>query len=98
MNKYEYKFVRVDLKAGWSTDTPKEDYQNIVHDHADEGWRLHQIFAPATSGTGWASYFELIFERVQASGGNGDSQGSRAEPAVAADETGITVLRGMKSL
>lgn len=40
------------------------DYQNIVHDHAEEGWRLLQIFAPATSGTG-VSYFELIFEPAQ---------------------------------
>jgi hypothetical protein len=92
MNKYEYKFVRVELRSGWRTDTPEEDYQNIVHDHAEEGWRLHQIFAPATSGTGWASYFELIFERAQASAGIGDI------PAVAADETGITAFPGSKSL
>jgi len=65
MTRYEYKFVRVNLKAGVHTDTPKADYQNIVHDHAKEGWRLFQIFAPATSGTGWASYIELIFERQQ---------------------------------
>ena len=31
---YEYKFVRVELKSGVRTDTPKEDYQKIVHDHA----------------------------------------------------------------
>jgi hypothetical protein len=65
MTRYEYKFVRVELKSGLRTDTPKEDYQQIVHDHAKEGWRLFQIFAPATSGTGWASYIELIFERPQ---------------------------------
>jgi hypothetical protein len=45
------------------TDTPKEDYHRIVQDHAKEGWRLHQLFAPAMSGTGWASFIELIFER-----------------------------------
>ena len=67
MTRYEYKFVRVELKSGLRTDTPDEDYQKIVHDHAKEGWRLFQIFAPATSGTGWASYFELIFERAQSS-------------------------------
>jgi hypothetical protein len=66
MSRYEYKFVRVELKSGVRTDTPKEDYQKIVHDHAQEGWRLFQIFAPPTSGTGWASYIELIFERTQA--------------------------------
>ena len=63
---YEYKFVRVELKSGWSVDTPKEDYQKVVHDHANEGWRLFQIFAPPMSGTGWASFLELIFERQQA--------------------------------
>jgi hypothetical protein len=55
MTRYEYKFVSVELKSGVRTDTPKEDYQNIVHDQAKEGLRLFQIFAPATSGTGWAS-------------------------------------------
>jgi hypothetical protein len=55
----------VELKSGVHTDTPKENYQKIVHDHAKEGWRLSQIFAPPTSGTGWASYIELIFERPQ---------------------------------
>ena len=66
MTRYEYKFVKVELKSGMRTDTPKEDYQKIVHDCAKEGWRLLQIFAPPTSGTGWASHFELIFERAQA--------------------------------
>jgi hypothetical protein len=55
MTRYEYKFVSVELKSGVRADTPKEDYQNIVHDQAKEGWRLFQIFAPVTSGTGWAS-------------------------------------------
>jgi hypothetical protein len=42
MTRYEYKFVRVELKSGLRTGTPKEDYQKIVHDHAKEGWRLFQ--------------------------------------------------------
>ena len=66
MTKYEYKFVRVALESGLRTDTPKEDYHRIVADHANEGWRLFQLFAPAMSGTGWASFIELIFERPQA--------------------------------
>ena len=45
MISYEYKFVRVELKSGWLADTPKEDYHNIVEDHAKEGWRLFQLFA-----------------------------------------------------
>ena len=63
MQRYEYKFVKVELKSGWSTDEPKENYRRIIEEQAQEGWRLVQIFAPSTSGTGWASYFELIFER-----------------------------------
>ena len=67
MTRYEYKFVRVDLKPGFRTDSPMEDYRKIVEDHAKEGWRLFQLFAPPMSGTGWASYIELIFERAQSS-------------------------------
>jgi len=63
MQRYEYKFVKVELKSGWSTDEPREDYRRIIEEHGKEGWRLVQIFAPATSGTGWSSYFEVIFER-----------------------------------
>ena len=66
MQRYEYKFVKVELKSGWSTDEPRADYRRVIEDQAQEGWRLVQVFAPATSGTGWASYFELIFERPQA--------------------------------
>ena len=63
MTRFEYKFVRVELKSGLRTDTPREDYPKIVEDHAREGWRLFQVFAPPTSGTGWASCFQVIFER-----------------------------------
>jgi hypothetical protein len=66
MTKYAYKFVKVDLKSGLRTDTPKEDYHRIIEENANEGWRLFQIFAPQTSGTGWASFFEIIFERPAA--------------------------------
>ena len=66
MTRYEYKFVRVEFKPGLRTDTPKEDYHKIVQDHAKEGWRLFQVFAPAMSGTGSASFIELIFERPAA--------------------------------
>ncbi|RXI96207.1 DUF4177 domain-containing protein [Anaerobacillus alkaliphilus] len=58
---YEYKFVKIDLTT-WGS-KPKEDYQAIITEHAKEGWRFIQIFAPATSGYGAASYFEIIFER-----------------------------------
>ncbi len=63
MPQYEYKFVRIELKAGWRGTKPKQDYQQIVHQHASEGWRLVTIFAPGLSGYGTASYIELIFEK-----------------------------------
>ncbi|WP_240374947.1 DUF4177 domain-containing protein [Bacillus piscicola] len=59
---YEYKFEKVDLKGGFRM-KPKEDYHDIIREHAKDGWRLVQIFAPGTSSYGLASYFELIFER-----------------------------------
>lgn len=65
---YNYKFVRIALKEGWSENSPKQSYQQIIHEHAKDGWRLVTIFAPATTGFGSASYFELIFESMQADG------------------------------
>lgn len=58
---HEYKFVKVELST-WNS-KPKEDYQDIIHKHASEGWRFVQIFAPSTKGYGSAAYFELIFEK-----------------------------------
>jgi hypothetical protein len=58
---YEYKFVRIDLST-WKKE-PTDDYHKIVEQHALDGWRLFQIFAPNVSGYGVANFFELIFER-----------------------------------
>jgi hypothetical protein len=44
-------------------DSEREAYQNVVHEHARQGWRLVQIFAPGTAAFGAARYYELIFER-----------------------------------
>jgi len=61
--KYEYKFVR--LGKGWLgvKRTAVEQYQRIVAEHAQEGWRLVQVFAPGIAAYGAAKYFEIIFER-----------------------------------
>ena len=61
--KYEYKFVR--LGEGWlgARRAAKEDYQQVIHQYAREGWRLVQVFAPGIGGYGAAKYFEIIFER-----------------------------------
>jgi len=60
---YEYKFVEIELKNSLAKLKPKENYQAIVHEHAAEGWRLVQIFAPSIASYGTAAFYELIFER-----------------------------------
>jgi Domain of unknown function (DUF4177) len=69
--RFEYKFVRLEQHAFWITGgaglpskVAQESYQDVVHAHAAQGWRLVQIFAPGVSSHGMAAYFELIFERV----------------------------------
>ncbi len=61
--RYEYKFVRIG--EGWFSvkKAAREGYQEIIHQHAAEGWRLVQIFAPAIAGYGAAKFYEIIFER-----------------------------------
>ena len=60
---YKYEFVKVELRTGFFKSKPKEDYQEIIKSYAKKGWKFKQIFAPATSGYGASSYFELIFEK-----------------------------------
>lgn len=62
--KYEYKFIR--LGEGWFTATreAKDHYQEEIHRHAQEGWRLVQIFAPGIGLDGIVKYYELILERA----------------------------------
>jgi hypothetical protein len=61
--RYEYKFIR--LGEGWTSARREacEEYQNHIHQHARDGWRLVQIFAPGVGVYGAAKYYELILER-----------------------------------
>jgi Domain of unknown function (DUF4177) len=62
--QYEYKFLR--LEEGWfggPSASAQENYQDVVHEHARQGWRLVQIFAPGTATYGHAAFYEVIFER-----------------------------------
>ena len=65
MKRYEYKFVRLgeQKKLFQSTGNATAGYQEAVHEAAQQGWRLVQVFAPAISGYGAAPYYELILER-----------------------------------
>jgi len=60
---YEYEFVRIEIKSKLFKTYPEYDYHEIIKEYAETGWQFKQIFAPATTGYGSASYFELIFEK-----------------------------------
>ncbi|MCW4013589.1 MAG: DUF4177 domain-containing protein [Candidatus Bathyarchaeota archaeon] len=63
---YEYKFHRIKLEPSLlRSKKPYTDYQEIVREHARQGWRLVQIFSPTVSvlDGGTSEYFELIFEK-----------------------------------
>ena len=47
---YEYKFVRLEQQTEWFTsydtfrsDSACQSYQDVVHEHTRQGWRLVQI-------------------------------------------------------
>ena len=65
--RYEHKFVRLGEYAGSAlfgvSDKARNAYEDVVHEHAQDGWRLVQIFAPGVAAFGAARYYELVFER-----------------------------------
>ena len=67
---YQYKFVRLGDYRGsaWFgvNDKVRNGYEDVVDEHARDGWRLVQIFAPGVAAFGAAKYYELIFERERA--------------------------------
>jgi hypothetical protein len=78
---YQYKFVRLGDNRGsaWfgASDNVRNAYEDIVHEHARDGWRLVQIFAPGVAAFGAAKYYELIFERERAGDATASSSTSR---------------------
>jgi hypothetical protein len=69
---YEYKFVRLGEGRASAffgpSNAARSAYENAVEEHARDGWRLVQIFAPGVAAFGAAKYYELIFEREQPDG------------------------------
>jgi hypothetical protein len=67
---YEYRFVRLGEGRTSAFFGPSKDartaYETAVEEHARDGWRLVQIFAPGVAAFGAAKYYELIFEREKA--------------------------------
>ncbi|MED0958348.1 DUF4177 domain-containing protein [Bacillus paramycoides] len=60
---FKYKFVKIELTWGFTRSKPTEDYQEIIQEHARDGWRFVQIFTPPIGGSGHPEYLELIFEK-----------------------------------
>ena len=61
--EYEYKFVRLGEGVLSVKGEGKKAYQDVIHRHAREGWRLVQIFAPSVGIYGAAKYYEIVLER-----------------------------------
>jgi hypothetical protein len=62
-HNFEYKFVRLGEGFVGVRKDAKETYQDVIAQHALEGWRLVQIFAPGIGAYGCAKYYEIILER-----------------------------------
>jgi hypothetical protein len=61
--RFEYKFVRLGEGFLSARSEARNDYQEQIQQHAREGWRLVQIFAPGIGAYGAAKYYELVLER-----------------------------------
>jgi hypothetical protein len=59
--QYEYKFVSEKLK-GHLLSGAEPTYRESIVEHARDGWRLVQVFAPV-GGVGPSGGVDLIFER-----------------------------------
>lgn len=69
--RYEYTFVRFGARWMEGGKIAQEDYRHVIQEHAAEGWRLVQIFAPEPTHSE-EMYYELIFERPIMPEENGD--------------------------
>ncbi len=61
--RFEYKFVRLGEGVLSVKSEARKNYQEQIQQHARDGWRLVQIFAPGVGAYGGAGYYELILER-----------------------------------
>jgi hypothetical protein len=62
-HKFEYRFIRLGEGLLSARSEARHGYQAQVQQHAREGWRLVQIFAPGVGAYGAAKYYELVLER-----------------------------------
>ena len=63
--EFEYKFVRLGEGLMYVSKEAQVSYQTVIEEHAREGWRLVQIFAPPIggAGSGTAKFYEIVLER-----------------------------------
>ena len=61
--RYEYTFVRLGEGLLRVKRDARKTYQDVIQEHAQDGWRLVQIFAPGIGVYGAPKYYELVFER-----------------------------------
>ena len=61
----DYEYKNVHLGEGWffARKPADQDYQRAVEEHARQGWRLVQIFAPGVGVYGAPKFYELVLER-----------------------------------
>ena len=63
--KYTYKFVRTNIGGNGFTGNFSTEYQQIIDEHARDGWRFVQAFSPSVGIYGSASKVDLIFEKEE---------------------------------
>ena len=61
--QYEYKFIRIGEGCLGVKSNADAEYQQVIQEHALDGWRLVQVFAPSIGSYGCSKYFEVILER-----------------------------------
>ena len=62
MKRYEYKTIEAPFKMGFIK-TKSPDFENLINAEGVQGWRLHEVVVPATSGFGQTDRAVIIFER-----------------------------------
>lgn len=60
MYKYKFENIKVSALSGKA----KEDYEKIIQDYAQEGWRLHTFSPLPFAAAGQALNIQLIFEKA----------------------------------
>lgn len=58
---YEYKFETIKVSA--ISGSVKVDYEKIIQDYANKGWRLHTFTPLPFAAGGQALSIQLIFEK-----------------------------------